>query len=340
MYCGCDLRAESLESRCKVQRSFYEQPALLFGSVFLGFLALSFVVAVGPALDAEGRYQPLPGSKPLTAEQRRGFEVYLAEGCPACHTQQVRSLAIDAAWGRPAVAEDYARLAPMSWWQGTPAVLGSGRTGPDLSDIGTRQPSQTWQLLHLYSPRAVSSWSVMPAFHWLFEVVNRPAPGATVVPVPPALRPVDGGTVVATARALDLVAYLASLRQARLGTAQPVTAPPSAGDSQGAQLYLNNCAACHQANGEGVPLTFPPLKGDRVVNDEDPARHITVVLHGIHGVPIDGVAYSVTMPPFGALLGDDQVVAIINHERSSWGNHGSPVTTAQVQQVRERGVQP
>jgi cytochrome c oxidase cbb3-type subunit 2 len=323
-----------------VRRSFYEQPALLFGSVFLGFLALSFVVAVGPALDVQRRYQPLAGSNPLTAAQRRGFEVYLAEGCPSCHTQQVRSLAIDAAWGRPAVPEDYARLAPMSWWQGTPAVLGSGRTGPDLSDIGTRQPSQTWQLIHLYSPRAVSPWSVMPAFHWLFEVVSRPADGATVVPLPPALRPSGKGTVVATARALDLAAYLASLRQGQLEKAPPVTAPSSVGDRQGAQLYSTNCAACHQASGEGVPLTFPPLKGDGVVNDADPTRHITVVLQGMHGVSIDGVAYSVTMPAFGALLGDDQIAAIINHERFSWGNHGTPVTTAQVKQVREGTAQP
>jgi cytochrome c oxidase cbb3-type subunit 2 len=320
-----------------MQRNFYEQPALLFGSVFLGFLALSFVVGVAPALDAQARYEPLPGSKPLTAEQRRGFEVYLSEGCPACHTQQVRSLAMDRSWGRPAVAEDYARLAPMSWWQGTPSVLGSGRTGPDLSDIGTRQPSEAWQLIHLYSPRAVSSWSVMPAFQWLFEVVSSPAPGATVVAVPPALRP-SGGTVIATERALDLVAYLASLRQPRLGTAEAVPAARSTSDSQGAELYLKNCAACHQAGGTGVPLTFPPLKGDRVVNDADPTRHIVAVLQGVHGVPIDGVAYSVTMPPFGSSLSDDQIAAVINHERSSWGNNGAPVTAAQVNQVRKGGL--
>lgn len=323
-----------------MRRSFYEQPALLFGSVFVGFLALSSVVAVGPALDAQRRHLPLAGSLPLTAQQQRGFEVYLSEGCPACHTQQVRSLAIDAVWGRPAVAEDYARLAPMSWWQGTPAVLGSGRIGPDLSDIGTRQPSQAWQLIHLYAPRAVSPWSVMPAFHWLFEVVGQAAPDATVVPLPPAFEPRAGGTVVATARALDLTAYLASLRQVALGSTPAIAASPRPGDGgPGAQLYLTNCAACHQANGEGVPSTFPPLKNDRVVNDADPTRHIAVVLEGIHGVPIDGVSYSVTMPPFGQLLSDDQIAAIINHERSSWGNHGTPVTTAQVKQVRE-GAQP
>lgn len=323
-----------------MQPSFYERPALFFGAVFLGFLALSFVVAVGPALDAQARYEPLPGSKPLSAAERRGLEVYLSEGCPACHTQQVRSLAVDAAWGRAAVGEDYARLAPMSWWQGAPAVLGSGRTGPDLSDIGTRQPSQAWQLIHLYSPRAVSPWSVMPAFHWLFEVVDQRAPGATVVSLPPAFRPRGGRSVVATERALDLTAYLASLTQTPLGGATPAKLPPTAGKSQGAQLYLNNCAACHQANGEGVPSTFPPLKGDRLVNDADPARHISAVLHGVQGVAIDGVSYSVTMPPFAALLGDEQIAAIINHERSSWGNHGTQVTAAQVTEIRKGGERP
>ena len=324
-----------------MQRSFYERPALFFGSVFFGFLALSFVVAVGPALEVETQYRPLPGSAPLTAEQGRGFQVYLAEGCPVCHTQQVRSLTIDAVWGRAAVGSDYARLTPLAWWQGTPAVLGSERTGPDLSDVGTRQPSQAWQLIHLYSPRAVSPWSVMPAFDWLFEVVPKPAPGATVVPVPSAFRRSRGeGTVIATERALDLVAYLDSLRQTRLGGVQVVATPASKSGGQGAELFLTHCAACHQAGGEGVPLTFPPLRGDGVVTDADPTRHVTAVLQGVHAVPIDGVVYPVTMPPFGSLLSDEQIAAIINHERSSWGNHGAQVSVPQVEQIRKGVAQP
>ncbi len=319
-------------------RDFYERPALLFGTVFLGFLGLSMLVAVGPAIDVQSKYKPLQGSKPLTAAERRGLGVYVAEGCPVCHTQQVRPLPIDAVWGRPTVAADYARLGPMSWLQQTPGVLGSERTGPDLSNIGKRQPSETWQLIHLYNPRAVTPWSVMPRFHGLFEVALHPSPTATQVPVPPAFAPAHG-KVVATGAALDLVQYLLSLQQVPLGGAPVVSAPGSSGD-QGEQLYAANCAGCHQATGAGVAATFPPLAGDAIVNAADPSGHISTVLHGAHGRVIGGVAYAVAMPPFAAVLDDQQIAAIINHERSSWGNHAPPVTAEQVAKQRKEQKSP
>ena len=42
------------------------------------------------------------------------------------------------------------------------------------------------------------------------------------------------------------------------------------------------------------------------------------------------------MPPFAATLGDAEIAAIINHERTSWGNHGAPVTAAQVTAGRSK----
>lgn len=320
-------------------RSLHECPARLFGTVFVGFLALSFVVAVGPAIEVQAKYPPT--ARQFTAEERRGLQVYLSEGCAACHTQQVRSGSVDAAWGRPTRAQDYAHLKPLAWWQGTPSTPGSARTGPDLSDIGTRQPSVEWQLIHLYNPRAVSPGSIMPAFPWLFEELEQPPANARVVAVPRAFRKGNGSrTIVARREALDLVAYLASLRQpAARGASTPAKASePSS--SEGAELYVTHCAACHQADGEGVAGTFPPLRGDPVVNDADPTRHIEVVLRGMRGKEIGGVEYPVAMPPFADLLSDAQVAALVNHERGSWGNRGSPVTVEQVAQVRASGGQP
>ncbi|MCA9597338.1 MAG: cbb3-type cytochrome c oxidase subunit II [Myxococcales bacterium] len=318
---------------------FYERPALLFGTVFLGFLALSMVVAVGPAIDVQAKYQPLPGSKPLSAAEQRGLHVYVAEGCPVCHTQQVRPLPMDALWGRPTVAADYARLGPMSWLQQTPGVLGSERTGPDLSNIGKRQPSETWQLIHLYNPRAVAPWSIMPRFHGLFEVVLDPPHDASVVPVPAAFAP-EYGKVVATKAALDLVQYLLSLQQTPLDGATPLAAAPASAGGRGEQLYAANCASCHQATGLGLAGTFPPLVGDPVVNAKDPREHISTVLHGAHGRVIGGVTYAVAMPAFAEVLDDDQIAAIINHERSSWGNNGPAVTPKQVAKLRNEKASP
>ena len=62
------------------------------------------------------------------------------------------------------------RAAGQMWQPYAPAVLGSERTGPDLSNVGARQASEVWQYLHLYNPRSVVEGSIMPAFPWLFDV--------------------------------------------------------------------------------------------------------------------------------------------------------------------------
>ncbi|MEO6603026.1 MAG: cbb3-type cytochrome c oxidase subunit II [Polyangiaceae bacterium] len=323
-----------------MQRSFYERPALLFGAVFLGFVALSFLVAIGPALALDRDTAAPPASRTLSTAAQRGLSVYVSEGCPYCHTQQVRPLAIDSAFGRPSVAADYARLGPSSWYSGTPAILGSERTGPDLSNVGKRQASEDWQLMHLYNPRAVAPESIMPAFTWLFEVKSQASRTDRVVAIPGTYAP-TAGVVVPTRAARDLVAYLLELNQAPLpGRARSPAAGTTPAHSAGATLFADNCAACHQTSGTGIPATFPPLAGNLIVNAADPAAHIATVIHGTQGKVIGGVAYTVVMPPFGALLNDEQIAAVVNHERSSWGNSGPLVDAGQVHAVRESGRRP
>jgi mono/diheme cytochrome c family protein len=101
-------------------------------------------------------------------------------------------------------------------------------------------------------------------------------------------------------------------------------------------LYIAKCSACHQANGEGLPGVFPPLKGSGVVNKDDAARHIQVVLNGMQNARAGGVVYSTAMPPFAGTLSDPEIADIIDYERSSWGNHGTAVTAAQVAAERVR----
>jgi len=219
-----------------------------------------------------------PGVKPLTALESEGRGVYVANGCSYCHTQQVRPLNEDKAFGRPSAASDFKYQ--------TPELLGSERTGPDLTDIGMRQPSSVWQYIHLYNPRAVVPESIMPSFGWLFDVVDRAPTGATAVPLPKDYAP-PRGVVVPTHRAEALIAYLSSLKQpplpgaeaATISGAQPMTdmagpataagattsagAPSTASGydaAKGSALFTANCSACHQANGEGLPGAFPSLK--------------------------------------------------------------------------------
>ena len=107
--------------------------------------------------------------------------------------------------------------------------------------------------------------------------------------------------------------------------------------AKGQALFTANCAACHQATGEGLPGVFPALKGNAAVNDADATTHIRAVLHGLQGANVGGVVYASPMPPFADTLGDADIANIINYERSAWGNHGAPVTMQQVAAERAKG---
>jgi cytochrome c oxidase cbb3-type subunit 2 len=191
----------------------FDNHKILFRTAFLFFAGLTVLVAILPALNNQKNFAPLPNAEPLSADAVKGKAIYIANGCVACHTQQVRPLEMDAVWGRPSAPGDYAYVRPTSVWRPyAPAVLGSERTGPDLSNVGARQASDLWQYLHLYNPRSVVSGSVMPAFPWLFDVKAEAADGEPVVPVPKPYAP-DTGVVVPNARGRALVAYLLARRQ-------------------------------------------------------------------------------------------------------------------------------
>ncbi|MDB5152553.1 MAG: cytochrome c [Mucilaginibacter sp.] len=80
--------------------------------------------------------------------------------------------------------------------------MGSERTGPDLTNIGVRQPSTEWHLLHFYNPRSVVPKSIMPAHPWLFEEKDYVFPGDVIVNVPDEFRKGIQGKIVATPDAL------------------------------------------------------------------------------------------------------------------------------------------
>jgi cytochrome c oxidase cbb3-type subunit II len=150
---------------------------------------------------------PPAALKPYTDQQLRGRAVYIASGCVYCHSQQPRDrkAAPDFArgWGRASVPADYS--------YDRPHLLGSMRTGPDLFNIGARQPSRDWHLGHLYQPRAYVPGSTMPAYPYLFRVKAAADEGEQVVALPPAYAPAPGLVVVASPDAMDLVKYLQAL---------------------------------------------------------------------------------------------------------------------------------
>ena len=325
----------------------------IFGGALAIYVVIVLLIAVGPAIDLS-KTPAGPGVQPLTPLQAEGRDVFAGNGCGYCHTQQVRPIPEDKVFGRPSAPGDFA-------WQ-TPELLGSERTGPDLTNVGNTKPSDVWQYIHLYDPRAVVSQSIMPNFKFLFRVVDKVPPGETAVPVPAEFAP-KHGVVIPTRKAKALVAYLLSLKQATVPgysmnggmggmasaappASSPATAAPAASAAvggysydatKGQALFTANCSACHQATGEGVPGAFPPLKGNAAVDNDDPTLHLHTILHGASGVVIGGVKYASTMPPFAGQLSDADIADIANYERSSWGNHARHVTPADVAAVRAKG---
>lgn len=177
---------------------------LLGGAMVTLALATGALVVV-PHMQLRDGVAP-PGLKPYTSAQLRGRQVYIANGCIYCHSQQPRDR-IQApddkrGWGRASVAADY--------YYDQPHLLGTMRTGPDLFNIGARQPSADWHLGHLYQPRAYVAGSIMPSYPYLFEIKDKADDGDRTVTMPHGFTP-PGKVVVARQEALDLVAYLQGL---------------------------------------------------------------------------------------------------------------------------------
>ncbi len=105
---------------------------------------------------------------------------------------------------------------------------------------------------------------------------------------------------------------------------------------RGATVFQSTCAACHQANGRGVPGQFPPLDGSRFVTG-DVTVPIRIVLQGLSGpIQVGSQKINGNMPPWGASFNDQQIADVITYIRGSWGNKAPPVRPEQVKKVREQ----
>lgn len=204
-------------------------------------------------LEATDSFYPQGRSGPA----RRGAEVYRALGCAECHTQQVRPRSqgsdFERGWGqRRTVAQDYLHDYPV--------LLGTQRIGPDLANIGARQPEPERHFRRLYAPRLLNSKSLMPPYAFLFRAeseepsAGRRRSGEAAVRGDLSLFPAVGelraekaqGTeslrlpgavtrlvvghrgIVPSRQAQDLVAYLLSLRSDTPLFEAPVLGPRAA----------------------------------------------------------------------------------------------------------------
>jgi mono/diheme cytochrome c family protein len=102
----------------------------------------------------------------------------------------------------------------------------------------------------------------------------------------------------------------------------------------GAALYQVNCAACHNANGKGDRMLFPPLAGNAVAMQENPETLVRVVLAGSKGAATAKAPTGPAMPSFAWKLGDAQVADILTYVRNNWGNAAPAVDAGAVAKIR------
>jgi cytochrome c oxidase cbb3-type subunit 2 len=199
-------------------RTFLFLILLIFGFNWFAFVVLPWIhLGHLPPIQEEGDTDITPFD--VSGLAHAGEQVYAANGCVYCHTQQVRPPTSGAdiirGWG---TAEDSdgkkvtRRTYPRDYiWQGQ-TFLGNSRDGADLSNIGARISDPVKLYAWLYHPDTLDNHSSMPAYRFLFvtqKISGQPSVDALVLP--PDEAPPAGFEVVPRPAAKSLVAYLLSL---------------------------------------------------------------------------------------------------------------------------------
>jgi cytochrome c oxidase cbb3-type subunit II len=119
------------------------------------------LVEIAPLFTIDETVEEVPDMRVYTPLEVAGRDIYIREGCYACHSQMIRTLRDEVErYGPYSLAVESQYDHPMLW--------GSKRTGPDLARVGGKY-SDAWQVAHLYNPRDVVPESVMPAYRWLLR---------------------------------------------------------------------------------------------------------------------------------------------------------------------------
>lgn len=136
-----------------------ERNSILFVLGIIAAASVGGIVEIAPLFTIDETVEDVADMRVYTPLELAGRNVYVREGCYACHSQMIRTLVDEVDRYGPfslAVESQYDR--PMLW--------GSKRTGPDLARVGGKY-SDVWHAAHLNNPRDVVPESNMPAYPWL-----------------------------------------------------------------------------------------------------------------------------------------------------------------------------
>jgi cytochrome c oxidase cbb3-type subunit 2 len=136
-----------------------EKRAALLGVGIAIMVSIGGLAEITPLFIRAQQVEPPANVKPYDALRLVGRDVYVREGCYACHSQMIRALRAETQrYGNFSVAEESVYDRPQQW--------GSKRTGPDLARVGGKYTDE-WQRLHLMNPRQLVPVSNMPGYPWL-----------------------------------------------------------------------------------------------------------------------------------------------------------------------------
>lgn len=136
-----------------------ERNAIGFVLAIVGVASIGGIVEIAPLFTIHETVEEAPDMRLYTPLELAGRNLYIREGCYACHSQMIRTLRDEVErYGPYSLAVESKYDHPMLW--------GSKRTGPDLARLGGKY-SDAWHVAHLINPRDVVPESVMPRYGWL-----------------------------------------------------------------------------------------------------------------------------------------------------------------------------
>lgn len=127
----------------------------------LTVISIGGLVEIVPLFHIKDTVEEVKGVRPYTPLELRGRDLYIREGCYACHSQMIRPFRDEyLRYGHYSLAAESKYDHPFQW--------GSKRTGPDIARLGEKYSDQ-WQTQHLVKPQALVPESIMPPYPWLLK---------------------------------------------------------------------------------------------------------------------------------------------------------------------------
>jgi len=133
-----------------------ERKAIGFALAIIVVASIGGLVEIAPLFTIHQTVEDAPDMRVYTPLELAGRNIYVREGCYACHSQMIRTLRDEVErYGPYSLAVESKYDHPMLW--------GSKRTGPDIARVGGKY-SDEWHVAHLINPRNVVPESVMPPY--------------------------------------------------------------------------------------------------------------------------------------------------------------------------------